>query len=545
MAQVVYFEVGSSASPINNRYAWEHAYGGSHYLYNRANASVRAPVAAVTIDQLDESLCAELIRSGFVNALPVNHEASPGWKCPSAPIPEQILRSSHVHYDPQDAQELVLRLSESLRLKAQSHYRCYLRAVKVRLIRLSKGFEGEWHKDNFPTGIFKVLVYLSGCDRRLGTTQVKFDDADDLLISGPAGTLAMFDTNTRLHRALGPSLESDSPDYRYSMEVTFVPAPDESAVSAIPSSSLIAAWPYPDAEVVAFANHAATIIAGGGRKPPDALAKSQVLRRNYAHPPLALNIGGGAQFLQPGWANVDGAFGETNPYPTQFNPTTTFGYPDGAFDFVYTSHTFEHVDMLTFSRLMTEASRVLRRGGFLMVKVPDVESFLLESRTGFVSSGFHRCLCGVQRTWASLGVSFTFWQALSFLVCSAWNSEYSLDIFNDGGADEKPGRYFGPCPGLSDVFLRQLFSMASPGESARILRRLYVDYQTRLPSPNGNWKWGHQNSWSKAELNNDIQAFGYSLVTNERDKILAQISNPPSFFTSQYDISLWGFYRKL
>lgn len=542
MSEVISYDVGPSALPINNRHAWEHAYGGSHYLYNKENGHTKASIAAVTIDVLDSDLCGVLLRQGFKNPLPVDYERTPTWKCPSEPIPQPILRSTHVHFDPRDSENEVLMLAENLRKKAQSHYRCYLRAVKVRLIRLSKGFEGEWHKDHFPTGIVKVLVYLSGCDRDRGTTQIKLADSEDLFISGPPGTAAMFDTNTLNHRALGPSLDSASPEFRYSMEITFVPASGDSPVVTIPTSSLIAAWPYPDHEVVRFANDAARTIAGGPRKPTDNVSVVAVQRKNYAQPPNALNIGGGAQFLQPGWANVDGAFGETNPYPTQFTSSTTFGFPNDSFDFVYSSHTFEHVEMLTFARLMAEGTRVLRRGGYLLVKVPDIETFLLEAQAGEVSAGLHRCLCGVQRTWATLGTSFSFWQAISFLACSAWNNEFSDDIFNDGISQERPGRYFGPCPELSDVFLRRLFAVASPGEAARALRRIYSDYQAKSKT---GWKWGHQNAWSRAELNNDISGFGYKLITNDRDQILKQISQPPHFFLSQYDISLWGFYRKL
>ncbi len=542
MKQVITYSVGEHAPPINNRHAWEHVYGGSHYLFNRDNWSVAAPVRAIETGLLDQSDCQELISRGFSQRLPVNYDTTPGWKHPSQPIPLEILSTSHIHYDTAPVFNLVKRLSEDLRRRAQLHYRCYLRIVKVRLVKLSRGFEGEWHRDNFPTGIVKVLVYLGGCSQELGTTQIKIPGQEDVFVAGAPGTFAFFDTNTLVHRALGPSCGMTSPDFRYSMEVTFVPADGDFEVNDIPSSSLISTWPYPTDTEVSFANTAAAIIAGGGRRPTDPVGTANVLRANYASPPKALNIGGGAQFLQPGWANVDGAFGETNPFPVQFDPNTSFGFPAETFDFVYTSHTFEHVDSLTFARLVFEARRVLRRGGHLMIKVPDVQRFITEISAGSVSAGLHRCLCGVQRTWATLGVSFSIYQAVSFLACSAWNSEYSDDIFNDGADEEKPGRYFGPCPGLSDEYLRQLFSIASPGEAARILRRNFSNYQ--VASKTG-WKWGHQNAWSEAELNSDISAFGFSLVTNSRDGMLGKFKSPPQFFRSQSDISLWGLYQKL
>lgn len=53
-----------------------------------------------------------------------------------------------------------------------------------------------------------------------------------------------------------------------------------------------------------------------------------------------------------------------------------FPYPDGAFDFVFSSHVFEHIPRERMPGLLGEILRVLAPGGVMRVAVPDLSFFV-------------------------------------------------------------------------------------------------------------------------------------------------------------------------
>jgi SAM-dependent methyltransferase len=524
-----------------HRKNWGFVYGASHYLYNKINFNDRIPTTELLTFTIGESLASFIIENHFLIKIPVNYETSTSWKHPSKPIPKNILESAHVHYVVSQTPEL-LKVLNDVKLSAEKYYRVFMRLAKVRLIKLTTGFKGEWHRDDFPTGIHKVLVYLSGAGRTIGTTEIITTNGKLQFPEGPRGVAALFDTNSLLHRAIGS--EENGSD-RYSLEATFVPTIDDKPIKCLPEESpLIAAWPACGDDELARAEsvYEKVIGVGGGARHYDEAFVTEIYKRNYERRPKFLNIGGGASFLEVGWKNLDGAFGKLNPTPTDFSPRMVIGEPAESLDFIYSSHTFEHLDLNTVQTILRECSRVLKPHGYLMIKVPDVERYILQINDGFLEPGAHRCLCGVHQTWPAKGVRFTGWQIISFLACSAWNNFYADDIFNDQQLLKAPGAYFGPAPNVKDDQLEEILRTLSPKESAQFLRRSFNRYQNESGE---KWKWGHQSAWSLDDLVNDVEPNGFKLVSGKRDEILEKIKPHPKFFLTQFDISIWALFEKL
>lgn len=82
-----------------------------------------------------------------------------------------------------------------------------------------------------------------------------------------------------------------------------------------------------------------------------------------------LNIGCG-NIYSPEWNNVDFI---KNKDITYCNILKGLPYPDASMDFIYSSHVLEHLSTQEADSLMTEISRILKRGGFLRIVVPDLQ----------------------------------------------------------------------------------------------------------------------------------------------------------------------------
>ena len=241
-----------------------------------------------------------------------------------------------------------------LLLNAQNFYRCYLNIIKVRLIRVKKGFEQPWHRDQFPSGVHKLFVYLSGASKGGGTTEIRFSEDETIFVEGKPGSGVIFDTNAIEHRGVGPTDQ----DYRYSIEFTFVPAFEHTEVKKLPDSPFGGYWPKSSKELMAKAEAVYKMMGiGGGANKADIQQRNEILKFNSENPPKFLNVGGGPMFLEKGWRNVDGAFGELNPYPIQFDVNFKLGFPADEMKFIYSSHNLEHLDQMTFGRVISEISR--------------------------------------------------------------------------------------------------------------------------------------------------------------------------------------------
>ena len=110
-------------------------------------------------------------------------------------------------------------------------------------------------------------------------------------------------------------------------------------------------------------------------------AKSQAKSVNHIAPPGVmsnhagkLNLGCGRNIM-PGWINAD--LTVHNPEVFTMDATRPFPFPDNSFDYVFSEHMFEHLDLCGQQNMMRECHRVLRPGGILRLAMPNFD-FLID-----------------------------------------------------------------------------------------------------------------------------------------------------------------------
>lgn len=91
------------------------------------------------------------------------------------------------------------------------------------------------------------------------------------------------------------------------------------------------------------------------------------------HEVRKLHIGCGDNRLE-GWLNSD--YFPSSPALLNLDATGKFPFPDASFDFIFSEHMIEHVPYSGGLNMLTEAHRVLRKGGVLRISTPDL-AFLL------------------------------------------------------------------------------------------------------------------------------------------------------------------------
>lgn len=110
-------------------------------------------------------------------------------------------------------------------------------------------------------------------------------------------------------------------------------------------------------------------------------AKNQAKSVNHIAPPYVisnhadkLNLGCGRNIM-PGWINAD----LTAHVPEVFTMDATRPFPflDNSFDYVFSEHMFEHLDLCGQQNMMRECHRVLRPGGILRLAMPNFD-FLID-----------------------------------------------------------------------------------------------------------------------------------------------------------------------
>lgn len=238
----------------------------------------------------------------------------------------------------------------------------------------------------------------------------------------------------------------------------------------------------------------------------------QILTRfyNQAVIPDYVNIGGGPNFHFPGWKNFDSAESPLNPFPVKFTPETTF--PAESAGLVYSSHCLEHLDDETVDRVLSEARRMLRPEGALVLKLPDFDEVLRRWRAGdndyFKQWGMDK----VVPTWKNKRVKDTIDARAAMIFCGWWNNAYG-DEFGER-RPEAEGAYHGPEP-----IRHRHWYYGTPHGIAWQMR-----HSDKIPK---DAHFNHQNAWSLKELVELLSLRGFSVISTDDPEIIKRMPHIP------------------
>jgi predicted SAM-dependent methyltransferase len=82
---------------------------------------------------------------------------------------------------------------------------------------------------------------------------------------------------------------------------------------------------------------------------------------------MKLNLGGGSNWNEPGWANVEDAFGH------DLNTDLLTNFETNTVELIFFSHCLEHISWKNVPLLLRDCYRVLKLNGTMRIIVPDVD----------------------------------------------------------------------------------------------------------------------------------------------------------------------------
>lgn len=262
------------------------------------------------------------------------------------------------------------------------------------------------------------------------------------------------------------------------------------------------------------------------------MARFLVANFNAARAPRFLNIGGGPTFTFPHWKNLDAVatFGQE---PFRLGPECRFPVDGGSIEIVYSSHCIEHLDDDTVAHVLTEARRVLKPSGSLLIKIPDFDQALeaLPRSDGrFFDDGYWG-FSAVSPTWPRRGVEDSLLSRAAMIFCGFWNAERgSADAHFAHQERDSAGGYHGPAALSQDGF-RQVLGTGSPHQIAARFRQAVVENE---PS----YTFNHQNAWGRAEMEALLAGAGFKLISCDAARIAERNSSIPRL-REMYDVSAY------
>ncbi|MEE8058023.1 MAG: hypothetical protein V3T17_09320 [Pseudomonadales bacterium] len=394
----------------------------------------------------------------------------------------------------------------------------------------------DWHKDLCPVSVVKILYYLDGASETAGSTAIQLDSGEEIIFKGKVGSWVLINIAKLSHKGI-PSINSR----RKMLEITLAPTPLSDCTAH--SVGLNASYPWVPwlspsyrlnngkyAEVVArHSNHFNELVRSLTEKQEtdnsslQLKAAMSVHEYNANHPPKHLNIGGGPGFLHQYWRNFEEVFSVNNPMPFHLSPDLPFPIKAGTLETVYTSHNLEHLDDSTVAYVLNEGFRVLKEGGFLVIKIPDFDKYLDQWRSGDTSLTFEKSPFSFKesRTWRNKNIPDNITYRTAEMFCGLWDTKFGNEkaLFSNVGDWNGPG-YVG-APWIPEEDIAEVFTnTTSCHEISAYLKGRALDLGEKI-------YLNHQNAWSHDEMHKMLIDIGYEVVSMDAQAIVEKVKFIP------------------
>lgn len=207
-----------------------------------------------------------------------------------------------------------------------------------------------------------------------------------------------------------------------------------------------------------------------------------------------VNLGGGRYFDYPGWVNFDVASPSLRSR-IEFNETTQLPYESNKATCVYSSHCFEHLPDAVVLQLLHETSRILNYDGVFIVKLPDFDRVLVESRSNYLGGILNPRLWGLEslfEMWKNNSLPVNSFTIASMILCGFWTPSYGEEFF-DSIIKSHIDAFHGPAR-ISQDKLKMILSSSTSAHFVSSMLRSEIIRSEYMPIFN------HQNAWSFSEF---------------------------------------------
>jgi len=249
-----------------------------------------------------------------------------------------------------------------------------------------------------------------------------------------------------------------------------------------------------------------------------------------------LNIGGGANYRFPNWINLDSKDSDHSFDLSKDEIKLTAR----SIDLIYSSHTFEHLSNKTVNRLLKDFWRLIKLEPHarVIIKIPDFSQLLKEwSKNNLDYFDFNGNdqwnYKEIAPTFKNKKIKDTINARASYMFCGYWNSQYG-DFFGEYDY-KRDGSFNGPPP-LKDEEYENILKNNTPHEISKILK-------SKLNNQIDNITFNHQNAWSKDELIQHFELFGFDIISIDKGHICKKYKNDIPDIFGLYNISSYFEFR--
>jgi len=424
---------------------------------------------------------------------------------------EKLLNNSIVYYS-EPRNQLTLhgyeQLMKVLSLEIEKTLGFAFKVVNVRATATKNSPDfgpTSWHTDGGPNSVKKIMFYLNPMNIENGSLEIIAKNGQGYIFKTEGPTAVLADVASLRHKGMPPTVNSVRP----MIEITIIPA--EKTNTRFVYAGHNAKIPIPSHNNRSFLLE--SFFSDDNTQEVEKLRNlfSELNIRN-------INLGGGRRFQESGWINFD-EFSPNLNGRIQFNENTKLPYPDNFADIIYSSHCLEHLNDATVENLINESYRALKQGCKFIVKLPDFDRVLDESKAGIEDNILHTTHWGVnslKEIWGMSGIEFSLQRRASMIFCGFWTS-YDNNHFSDLNHNYS---YHGPCR----VSLEETTSILTEHSSPHLIAK---KFRLKTLSLEKNISFNHQNAWSKDEFIQLVECFGFKLLKTSTS-VFDSIQNIPS-----------------
>ena len=257
---------------------------------------------------------------------------------------------------------------------------------------------------------------------------------------------------------------------------------------------------------------------------------------NNVRRPTRINVGGTLGTEYVGWNTYELEQSPLNRWRLQFDTERLFGETDGSCDLVYSSHFLQDLDDVKVGNVLGEVSRVLRKYGYFVLKLPNWETAVERARSSDWSWFNLWGMAELAKSWPNRGLKETPLAYAAMIHCGYFTASYALNSITPESNNFDPGikGYHGP-PIFSDEDYIRIFDSGGPRDTARTLRDSIRE--------DDEYFLNHHNAWSDSELISLVESFGLVNIESTPDEIVRFMSDVPTIEDSK-DISSFFLFEK-